>query len=155
MNISYLYLTNGLMPIEQWKFCTVDIYWEKKIISEWERPLYQWSTFVHELPVVFVNNWEASWYMVLSLVITRALFASFYCPTTRSYYKYRRINEQIPNELSKFRKDSVNFAKSKRSEKRPPCAQIMKFWSPKKRNFRPPHYRQVFFAKKRTHFGQV
>ena len=93
--------------------------------------------------------------MVSSLVITRALFASFYCPTTRSYYKYRRINEQIPNELSKFRKDSVNFEKVKRSEKRPPCAQNMKFWSPKKRNFRPPHYRQVFFAKKRTHFGQV
>ena len=103
----------------------------------------------------FHHRREANWYMFSSLVITKALCASFYCPTTRSYYKYRRINEQIPNELSKFRKDSVNFAKSKRSEKRPPCAQNMKFWSPKKRNFRPPHYRQVFFAKNCTHFGQI
>ena len=95
----------------------------------------------------FHHRREANWYMFSSLVITKALCASFYCPTTRSYYKYRRINEQIPNELSKFRKDSVNFAKSKRSEKRPPCAQNMEFWSPKKRNFRPPHYMQVFFAK--------
>ena len=43
----------------------------------------------------------------------------------------------------------------KRSEKRPSWAQNIKFWSPKKRNFRPPRYRQVFFSKNRTHFGQI
>ena len=35
------------------------------------------------------------------------------------------------------------------SEKRPPWAQKMKFWSPKKRNFRPQHYAQLFFCKKK------
>ena len=43
----------------------------------------------------------------------------------------------------------------KKSEKRPPCARNMKFLSPKKINFRPPHYSQVFFAIKLTHFVQV
>ena len=52
------------------------------------------------------RHWEANWYMVSSLVITRALFASFYCPTTRSYYKY------IGGSTSKFLMNSVNFAKT-------------------------------------------
>ena len=58
--------------------------------------------------------------------------------------------------LSKFWKDSVNLEKTKRLEKRPPWAQKMKFWSPKKKEIsRPNTIGSCFFAKKRTHFGQI
>ena len=75
------------------------------ILQQW---VYHLGLFHHsDLARRFHHrHWEANWYMVSSLVITRALFASFYCPTTRSYYKY------IGGSTSKFLMNSVNFAKT-------------------------------------------
>ena len=67
------------------------------------------------------RHWEANWYMFFSLVITGTLCASFNCPTACSHYEF------LEGSTSEFLMNSVNFEKTKRSEKRPPWAQRMKF----------------------------
>ena len=50
------------------------------------------------------RHWEANWYTVSPLVITRALFASFYCPTTRSYYRLNCYQQQFLQEKNRMRR---------------------------------------------------